>query len=333
LMNTYPDVNPGATGNRTGTGSSSPRRSYVARHWRGDLSFGVSYWLNSFLANLAGFVVLLGVGLLTAPDKHPLIFALTSSAAWLFAIAISVWYLVGVWRSARHHKARGGRGFWAATACVAVVVGFCCLISAIATEISTQVEYWRIAVGDRAMGKHELRILRGGRELEFAGGITFGVTEEVRRPLDADPEIRMIHLNSLGGRIGEARKLRDLIRQRRLITYTASDCASACTIAFTGGVQRFVAVDAALGFHRGRFPGFTEAELAETNDEDRRGLIEAGVARWFANHAYSTPNSSMWWPTPNELKWAGVITGVAGPRDFALDSSTMFGLLENSGAR
>jgi hypothetical protein len=202
MTNTYPDVNPGATSNPTGTSRSRPRRSYVVRHWRGDLSFGVIYWLNSFLANLAGLVALLGVGLLTAPDKHPLIFALAGSAAWLFAIAISVWFLVGVWRSARHHKARGGRGFWAATACVAVVVGFCCHISAKATEIFTQVEYWRIALGDRAMGKLELRILRGGGELEFAGGNKFGVTEEVRRLLDADPEIRVIHLNSLGGRIG-----------------------------------------------------------------------------------------------------------------------------------
>jgi hypothetical protein len=142
------------------------------------------------------------------------------------------------------------------------------------------VEYWRIAAGDPEVGRHELRILRGGRELEYAGGITFGVTDEVRRLLDADPEIRVIHLDSLGGRVGEARKLRDLIRQQQLVTYTASEYVSVCTIAFMGGVQRFAAVDAALGFHRGGFPGFTEGELADVNDEHRQWLIRARGRSW-----------------------------------------------------
>jgi hypothetical protein len=227
MMISDPDVNTGTTGDLTGTSRTSSRPSYVARHWRGDLSLGVSYWLNQLSATFAVFLTFLCVGLLIAPDNHPLIFALAGSAAWLFGVGINVWYLVGVWRSARHHKARGGRGLWAATARLAVVIGFFGLISTIATEILPQVaEYWRIAAGDPAIGKHELRVLRGGRELEYNGGITFSVTDEVRSLLHAYPAIRVIHLNSLGGRIGEARKLRDLIRQRRLVTYTALDCAS-----------------------------------------------------------------------------------------------------------
>jgi hypothetical protein len=43
------------------------------------------------------------------------------------------------------------------------------------------VEYWYIAAGDPDTAKHELHILRGGRELEYAGGITFGATDDVRK--------------------------------------------------------------------------------------------------------------------------------------------------------
>jgi hypothetical protein len=37
-----------------------------------------------------------------------------------------------------------------------------------------------------------------------------------------------------------------------------------------------------------------------------------GVPVWFAERAYSTPSDDMWWPTPDDLRQAGVITGIAG---------------------
>jgi hypothetical protein len=200
-----------------------------------------------------------------------------------------------------------------------VVLGFFSLASSAAQQTVPQLqEVWSIAAGDPEMGKHELHILRDGTELEYAGGITFGATEEVRKLLDADPAIRVIHLNSPGGRVAEAREFRDLIHQRGLTTYAATICASACTIVFMGGNQRFIAPGAKLGFHRGSFPGATDEEIAQENDADRRELVALGVAPWFADRAYATPNNSMWWPTSGELTRAGVVTGIAGPSDFAL---------------
>lgn len=88
-------------------------------------------------------------------------------------------------------------------------------------------------------------------------------------------------------------------------------------IAFMGGIQRFVSPEAKLGFHRGSFPGVTDEETTAENDADRRWLMSVGVPAWFADHAYSTPSNSMWWPTSDELSPAGVITGIARPGDFA----------------
>ena len=68
-----------------------------------------------------------------------------------------------------------------------------------------------------------------------------------------------------------------------------------------GGIQRFIAPEAKLGFHRGSFPGVADSELAEENDADRQWLISIGVPAWFADRAYSTPSGSMWWPTSEEL--------------------------------
>jgi hypothetical protein len=320
----HPEGAEAQPGNPPLGGSSSQQNTiapmtYIARHWRGEYSLPISYWINSWTSNIVMVLILVSVPFLVDVTKHPVIFALNVSVAWSLVIAISLWQLVGVWRSAGKHKGRGGSGFWAGAARTMVILGFLSSASTLSTQTFPQVaEFWRIAAGDADIGKHELHILRGGTELEYAGGITFGATDDVRKLLDADPAIHVIHINSLGGRVSEARMLRDLIRQRGLVTYTASTCASACTIAFMGGVQRFVAPEAKLGFHRGGFPGVTDEELTAEIDADRRWLMSVGVPAWFVDHAYSTPNDSMWWPTSDELRRAGVITGIARPDDFAL---------------
>jgi hypothetical protein len=227
----------------------------------------------------------------------------------------SGWCLAICWKT----QGRGGSGFWAGVACFMVIAGFLGLARAAVETMFPQLqEVWRIAAGDSDIGQHQFHILRAGTELEHAGGITFGVTNEMQELLDADVVIRVVHLNSRGGRVAEARKLRDLIRERRLITYTASVCASACTIAFMGGVQRYIAPEARLGFHQESFPGLTDEQLADEETTDRDWLIAAGVPAWFVERAFSTPSSSMWWPKPEELAHAGIITGIARPDDFAV---------------
>jgi hypothetical protein len=121
--------------------------------------------------------------------------------------------------------------------------------------------------------------------------------------------------------VAEARKLRDLISERRLITYTSTTCASACIIAFLGGRQRYMAADARIGFHQVDFPGLSHEELIAENENERRRLIEHGVPAWFADRAYSTPNNSMWWPSSDILKQANVVTEVARSSDFALSGA------------
>jgi hypothetical protein len=83
---------------------------------------------------------------------------------------------------------------------------------------------------------HDLRVRR---DRVFAGvfgaakpPIKKGLANDLRRSLDAHPTVKLIHLNSDGGRpaarieqagVGEARRIRDLIEARGLSTYTATD--------------------------------------------------------------------------------------------------------------
>jgi hypothetical protein len=297
------------------SGSAVKRINYILRHWRGDLSLGVAYWVNNFLAGIALSAVIRQVVRSISFSYAPLIFAIAVTLCWVGPIAISIWQMVGVWRSAGKHKARGGRGFWAGAARFAVVIGFLGLAGNLTRDAVPQLqrltELWSIPLGDPSVGTHRVQILRNG-ELSFVGGITLGVTEEIKRALDAGPEIWIIYLDSPGGRVGEAYKLRELIAERGLVTYVRSGCASACTIAFMGGARRYLAPGARLGYHRGSFPGMTDKDLARENDAYRQWLISIGVPKWFADRAYSTPSNSMWWPEPEQLLQAGVITGTDG---------------------
>jgi hypothetical protein len=299
-----------ATSGPIGPSQNGRLRSFVTRHWRGDFSLPVSFWANGLWSTVAITIARRCAELFITPDNHPVTILLIVSAGWLCTAAMISWWLFGIWRSAGNHKAHGGRGFWAGAARIVVILGFLALAGAIKTTAIPQIcEYWHMAGGDPDIEDYELQILRGGTELEFIGGIKFGATEDVRRLLDADPYVTVIHLNSGGGRLGEARKLWDLIRERELVTYTTWECDSACTIAFMGGVQRFLAPEARLGFHQGYFPGLSNRELDRLNRELGRWFIAQGAAEWFVKGIISTPSDSMWKPSPEELKRAGVIDG------------------------
>jgi hypothetical protein len=99
-------------------------RNYFVRHWRGDLSLAVSFWINGFLVN----AVLLAVALVpiiylerNPQDANLTILALTLLFLLAWAL-LAIWQLVGIWRSASHHVLRGGRKFWSIAAKVVVVL-------------------------------------------------------------------------------------------------------------------------------------------------------------------------------------------------------------------
>lgn len=99
------------------------RGSYFARHWRGELSLPVSYWVNGVL--LWGFFYDL---VITVVATVALTFTASKPAvAWTIAVAyvalqlvVYIWALVGTWRSAGNYK---GPAVWKVLARVAMVLG------------------------------------------------------------------------------------------------------------------------------------------------------------------------------------------------------------------
>ncbi len=311
-MTGLPDV---AAAGATGHG-------YLVRHWRGDLPLGQSYWLDGLVVSIAAGLLGRLIGSVD-PQPHP---QLVSWAVVVFLLGVApvvwVWQMVGIWRSARRHVSRGGRAFWGVAARVMVVLGLVAFV--LQTAVSTlpaSREFLSIATGRDPIGGYTLRVLRDGRELEIAGPIGFGLTGDVRRELDGHPAIATVHLNSIGGRVAEARALAALIESRHLDTYTATLCASACILPYAAGRERLLGESATLGFHQYAFPGASNADFGAEYAKDEAFLRARGVREDFIRRAFQTSNQDLWTPSADELLAAHFVTARPASDRVALSGS------------
>jgi hypothetical protein len=300
-------------------GQVSGRRNYFIRHWRGELSLPVSYWLNGFLAVVVAsivsfvFTALIEGGQVRA--GAPVAAALVCFMVLL--LALSTWQMVGIWRSATRYADKG-RKFWGGAAKAAVVIGIARLAIELPVSFVPVVsEHVRIAMGDQQFGASRLRLLRDGTELEFSGGINIGAVDELTRMFDAASDVRVLHLNSPGGRLAEADLMAAEVRKRRLITYVSERCESACTHVFLAGRERWISERAVLGFHQPSFSSLDRETTAGLIENERHRLRSMGLPDAFVSKALDTPSDKMWRPTHEELLAAQVISGVSDGSRFA----------------
>lgn len=312
-----------ATERARAAGPTHKYNNFIARNWRGEYPLWVSYWIFGFVANAAALSVpsLLATIFTRESGFNPYeCFAIIASA-WATAVAASIWQFTGVWRSANKSAARRGLAGkwepWAVVAKLMVALGVLQSLFAVAkTGIPQVSEAVQIAfMNDPDIPDYAIRVMRNGTEVEIAGGFKFGLASDFQKILSASQQIRVVHLNSVGGRVGEAQKLCKIIKDNHLTTYVSSSCSSACTIAFSAGHQRVVLDSAVLGFHRGSFAG---EDPVEDNQELRDIYIAAGFSPSFISRVMSTPSAEIWRPTAQELIEAKVVTRVSDGSDFAL---------------
>jgi hypothetical protein len=227
------------------------------------------------------------------------------------AIAVAVWQLGGIWRSASKHKSS-----WATLAKVAVIIGVlrCCVLVA-TTYIPQGKEMASIIAGDTRLPSYNIRLLPGGTEIVFRGGLRAGCAEELERILSAAPQVKVLHIESPGGRINEAKRIGQLVRQRGLTTYTSGYCLSAATLVLMSGKERVVAPGAKVGFHQGTLPGATAVQRLIIDSLVRATMHSAGVSDEFTERVLATPSNQMWYPTFEEMREARVLTSQSYSRE------------------
>jgi TPR repeat protein len=289
--------------------ASAKRKNYFVRHWRGDVSLGISYWVNGVLGSFL-LVLLVEIVVSVMEDAIPLAFS-PALVIFVYAltIVVSVWQFVGIWRSASNHVSRGGRGAWATVVKVIVVLGLLkCSVLIYRTYIPQSVEMVRILTGDAQTPPYEIRVLPGGTEIVFYGGVRAGCAKELERVLSTAPQAKVLDIESPGGRMNEARRMVQLVRQHGLITYTSEYCFSAATLVLMSGKERVMAPGAEIGFHRGTMPGATAGQRFVMDSLLRETMRSEGVSDEFSEQVLATPSNELWYPTFEEMREAGVLS-------------------------
>lgn len=302
------------------------KRNFIARNWRGEFPLWIAYWGFGFLGTIAVWIAVGSLSDILAEFTvfHPLTLLGWFVAAWSLAAVVTLWQLVGIWRSAGHSIAECRRSdkfaFWAWMARVMVIIGVLRFLGTLASVAAPQLaEGVRMAfLNDPETPDYVLRLMNEETEIEIVGGIKYGLDRDFRKMLEAAPRVRVVHLDSVGGRIGEAAKLYRTIRERGLSTYVSNECLSACGNIFIGGRERWISRSGQLGFHRGAFPGFSEEQLDEEGVFDETQIRESGISREFAGLVAKVAHADMWYPQTEELLRYKVVTGVADAWQFAL---------------
>lgn len=163
--------------------------NYLVRHWRGELSLPVSYWINgAVLGGIVSIVLLAAASEIGNGDYSPRTILFVITGILLFSIAVWLWSVVGIWRSADHHVARGGSYVWASTARVIVVLSFIAMANDLSTNVLPQVkELALIVIGNDPLGEIVIKVPANGQSVSAIGTLREGSAAEVLKILDATP--------------------------------------------------------------------------------------------------------------------------------------------------
>jgi len=216
-------------------------RRFITRHWRGELGPGVTWWVNCVgLSVLLWWLVprIAVAGDFAYADTLGK-FSAASALQFLQIGLVPLWQMVGLWRCGERHalvpdRWRTGRVIQATAFLFTVLITMRGLVFG-----SEQVIGARVAL---ALGpySYSVGLLHGGREIAVNGGFGFGVADSVRELLLANPGVRRIRLDSGGGALSEATRLRAVILESDLDTYTAGNArVPACRLSPEAGSATF----------------------------------------------------------------------------------------------
>ncbi len=141
--------------------------------------------------------------------------------------------------------------------------------------------------------------------LRVTGEFTPGIAEAVEKSLAATRSVRIVVFDSPGGDVEEAMRIGRDIKQIGLATGVSKECSSACTYSFVAGRQRILLPGGKLGFHAcQKVVWYFPCE----NQKYSGYLAASGIDETFIRRALSVDPRDIWYPRPEELLAAHVVT-------------------------
>lgn len=297
-------------------------RGWFSRHWHGELSLATSFWLNNVLLSIpAGFAVGALAAWITATGDLLRSGSLAVLVATPLLLLFNTWAIVGAWRAARGYLEIGGAALWGRLAQLLLALGALGTIGHAAFEFGPQVPtYVRLARGIDPIGNLRATLSPDGTRMRLEGPIGAGDASRIGAQLNAAPLLRVLELDSPGGRLKEAERLAAVVRGKNLRTRTTGACESACTLLHMAGARRQLQPGARLGFHSAYTGTWNPVLDRLANRELARIYREAGLSEHFIQRTLATPPWQMWHPSRAELAAAELLSVPERPLDLELPS-------------
>ncbi len=290
----------------------------IKRHWKGELGLTPALLI---ILLLSGIVLIALNYLLNLLINRYTTLEVPLTLGWLVLLTFVVipWLLIGLLRTAEADRQKTG---YSTRLYATQAVVLLCLVATVNHAIVSL----QLLVASRADQAHSqaskietYTLTQTADTLHIEGLLDFGITEAVETQLGSHTDITRVTLNSEGGQLYEGRGLARLIESRQLNTCVIEQCNSACIVAFLAGEQRALDHNSTMGFHQYRFDENRKRQniglfdIAVEEKKDREFYHARGIDAQFIRRVFETPSSTLWKPTREELKDAGVInTAVCG---------------------
>jgi len=291
--------------------------NYISRHWRGELSLPVSYWINGFLLSIT-LCVLSASAVAASPWQLQLFGA---SLGMVGIPIIAVWQLIGIYRSAKPRL-----GFWPGMARLCVGFGWLRLIGYVAEllvsvnselhqqhpvanhptppvdQVPAGLRYTYSYIQDNKLIIH----VRGEIKQGDASRFPKWVTDNIKN----GDKIAGVSSDSPGGSVREALLLADGIERTEVPTIVGpgETCVSACFLIFAAGKKRFASREAYIGVHSVVIKGEGENVDAKgsTLDLARTATAKFNVPPSIVGRMVATPPDKVYWLNRSDLAEMGV---------------------------
>ena len=280
----------------------------IKDHWQGNLSLTLSCCVNGlFAALVVAVLTTYAVGQIFQSDLSEKAWLAATLAAFGLSIAISVWAIIGIWRSATRHQAEAGTIKSALIAKLFASIGALGLVAQLSQTPSPILDNALVVGGIYPFGVPAVLSING-RTLHINGSITVEVAEQFKELIGKHPEVIQVSLISLGGSIDAAVEISSVIKKRNLSTVAVGECSSACTLIFLSSKVRAFDVDASLGFHSPSGGVYGDDVVVNGGSlEMRLAYADAGLSEPFADKVFGTPSNSVWQPTDDMLIKEGAV--------------------------
>jgi len=271
---------------------------------------------NGIVIPLVGFIAFTGAGITAPLWARPVLIPEPYAACVellllaVLATGMAGFPLLGLWVAFRSVR-RAGRT-WMENVNSAVVMSGVILTLGISGFLTPVLFGRAIWIGQEFKREPpRIALVPGGKGVEVTGTFENGLAARLERFLDSHPGVDVVHLTSPGGLGLEGNRVLDLIRSRNLSTYVPRYCESACSLAFAGGRERWIAGGARLGYHAPATPLLADLKSERISERGMKDLLRAGIPEEFALRANTVPPEDMWYPAVEHLTAFGIITGVA----------------------